>query len=314
MTINSENQKIRDAELIVETAISLSEVTAGKSVRLWHKFQASLMFSRMILTYISILHYTPGSSFFGPIREFHIWDLSTQASLARNLIETYLTLFYLTIERVDRDELELRKLLWSYHETSEKIKMLEAAIPDSTNIIHLKASRKIDEDRISSNVAFAKISAAKQKNLLQKDQCKTKSNTEICKSAGISEKYFRSIFKYLSNFTHSSPLSISQMDALRKFDPEALHVFLHVLNISTGFMAVAMGDFRKLNSKMRFKFDSNILRTIRIWRGVHKWDLPSVSRRAEQAAPNERKGKGISPRIFVLEHGIATKRSEDIKD
>ena len=207
-----------------------------------------------------------------------IWDLPTQASLSRNLIETYLTFFYIGIEKVDSDEKELRMFLWKYHEINEKIKMLEVGIPDSQNIPDLIKSRKLAKERLTSNSAFIKLLPGKQKELLQKDQSKTKSNIEICKSAGISEKYFRMNFKYLSNFTHSSPLSISQMDDSRVFNPDALFLFQNVLNISAGFMAAALSDYRKLNSKVKFKFDLNTLRTIRIWREVHKWDLETALR------------------------------------
>ena len=282
---NSVDEKIRVAEDLLRSAISLSEITTGKPVRLWHKFQASLLFSRMLLTYLSILRYTPNSSLFQPIGELRVWDLPTQASLARNLIETYLTLFYLAIEQVDREERDLRKLFWNYHESSEKIKMLEAVVPDSENIEALKTSQKIQREMICSNAVFRDFSAGKQKQLLRKDQSKTKSNIEICKSAGINERYFRSIYKYLSNFTHSSPLAISQMDTSREFNKEALPVFLHVLNVATGFLAVAMGDFRKLNPKVRFRFDPVILRTVRIWRGVHEWELPHESPKGVGESP-----------------------------
>src|SRR5437762_12583249 len=95
MKIPETNETIQSLESLCECAIRLSGNTQGRSGVTWRVMIASLVFSKITLNIISILRLTPGSTFSKSVGGMQVWDLSSVASLSRNLVETYLTLQYM---------------------------------------------------------------------------------------------------------------------------------------------------------------------------------------------------------------------------
>ena len=106
--------KTRTIDNLCHCTMTLSSKTAGRSGVSWREQQASLIFAKLCITCISFLKLIPKSSFFTATKGLNIWDLSSAASLARNIIESYCVLYYVGIDKPSDSEIEFRELLWEY--------------------------------------------------------------------------------------------------------------------------------------------------------------------------------------------------------
>ncbi len=259
------------ADSICDASIALSKQTAGIETDSWHNIEASIIYAKIVISYLSVLRFIPKSKYYGPIGEFEVWDLSSPASITRSIIEAYFCLFYISVEDVSNEEKEKRKLLWLYHEKNERLKMLKTALPHSKYIGEIYDDKERHKNKLVTQAWFQKLKPGRQKELLNKDVSKLDGNIEICIKAGINESYYRSIFKYLSSFAHTSPLSISQLDSMKINKNEGKFLFGHIANIASGFSAIALGDFTKLFPEQSL-YNSKITEYISIWKEVMQWE------------------------------------------
>src|SRR6476661_10728671 len=88
---------------MAECLMRLSNGTQGKSTD-WRGVQVSLVFGKLCVTCISFLRIIPTSGFCGQAKGLDLWDLSSAASLCRNLIEAYCMFAYIGSEPDDDED------------------------------------------------------------------------------------------------------------------------------------------------------------------------------------------------------------------
>ena len=261
------------ADILADFSMELSIKTTGIYTESWQQKEASIIYSRILLTYISILRYTPQSKYFTKIIGYKIYDISTQAILTRSLLESYLTLFYLSIENVPEDEKAFRKALWEYHDSAERVRILSLINPVSEKLTLLEKEKEERKKAVKNCSIYKGFELNRQKNLITKDRSKYLDNTEISKRAGISAEYYKSIFKYLSNFTHCSPMGIAQFDAtIKKGGSVDYQLFFYIRNIASGIAARSISDYQSLFEDTTVQIPDHIGRIITIWKGIHTWN------------------------------------------
>jgi hypothetical protein len=263
------NEAIQSLETISFCAVKISGRTEGRQNVSWHMMMASLAFGRLALNGLSILRLCPGSSLYAP-GQFQTWDLPSVSSLSRNLVETYLALHYFTRTNLPAGELRLRKNVWRYHETCERIKMLQSGVPNSVGLPKLEHQMSQLKHELEKNPLFTALSKDKRKRVLRGEDAKLETSEQLCASAGVSEGYYDSIFKYGSNHTHSTPFSFAQMDGFKANNISSRRVFHTSLNTSTGSIAVGIRDYLKLCPDQLPLMDSKEKRLVDLWAGILK--------------------------------------------
>lgn len=223
-------------EAMVPELIRLSAHPAGSNGS-WLEMQACAVLTKIGLTALSSLYFIPGSSRFNG----ELWDISTLATLSRSIFETYCILHYFTDEGISEEEQELRQLAWRHHEKREQIKMLEWHNPASVYISEVQEKKAELEKRISDKEPEKKLfnRATNDKNGL------LKSKFDICKDAGINERFYLSTYKWLCSFTHPTPFGINFLHNNHAGGDKAEELIDIVVQITTGFMAFSIRDFLK---------------------------------------------------------------------
>jgi hypothetical protein len=178
--------KTKTLDKLCHCALALSSKTEGRSGVSWLEQQASLVFAKLCITCISFLKLIPKSSFFTFTKGLSIWDLSSAASLARNIMESYCVLYYVGIDKPSEGEREFRELLWEYHDAFERHEMLRISLPSSANLSDIAALFETVKGRLQNSPYFKKLSPGHQENLLRGNDFKILSNVVLCKRAGIS--------------------------------------------------------------------------------------------------------------------------------
>ena len=234
-----------------------------------------MIFARNCLTCVSLLRLIPISSFYRPVEKLDAWDLPSVASLVRNIIETYHVFFYIT-EEVSDAEREARVALWRFHETAERLKALQLGVPSSKGIEQLTNEYSKRRARLERSSFFQSLPKKQRANLLNARDSKFSSQSEIAERAGVSRKYLASCYKYCSNFTHTSPMAISMLNAFRAGTPEGRQRFKYVSELATAFMALTIRDFLCLVPDQRELIDRDTWDIIQLWDGVLRdWERNS---------------------------------------
>lgn len=265
-------ESVQTLETLCHCAIDLSSKTQGRPTSNWQLLEGSIIFGKTCLTCISLLRLIPISSFYLPAHKIHAWDLPSVVSLVRNIIETYHVFFYVT-EKVSDSECEAREALWRFHETAERLEMLRLAVPSSAGVGQLTKEYSKRKARLETSPFFQSIPNRQRTNLLNARDSKFSSKAEIAIRAGISRRYLASCYKYCSNFTHTSPMSIAMMNAFRAGTPEGRERFKYVSDLATAFLGLTIRDFVRLVPDHGMQIDEETWDVIRIWEGTLKdWD------------------------------------------
>jgi hypothetical protein len=260
-------ESVQTLESLCHCAILLSTRTQDRPTSSWQLIEGSIIFARNCLTCISLLRLIPISSFYRPVEKLDAWDLPSVTSLVRNIIETYHVFFYI-IEDVPDAEREAREALWRFHETAERLKALRLAVPSSKGINQLENEYSKRKARLEASAFFQTLPKKQRVNLLDGRDSKFSSQREIAERAGISRKYLASCYKYCSNFTHTSPMAVSMMNAFRAGTAEGRQRFKYVSELATAFMALTIRDFVRIAPDQRDSIEPKIWDTIQIWEGV----------------------------------------------
>lgn len=242
-------RKLNDLESLCEAAINLSNSTQGREVDTWREEYASYIFSKVCLTTISILKLLPKSSY-TKINNFDVWDISSVCTLVRSLIETFFIFYYVAIDEADKDELDFRFIIWHYHEKCERIKMLEwIGSNNHQQIEELKSRKNKLREDLSKNTFFQRLKSENHKDLKNISEGKIGiflSNSTISKRAGISLNYYKAVYKYLSNYTHTHPLSVSVLFKFNAEEDESKMLFKVAIDYCTGFLSLAIRNFVRI--------------------------------------------------------------------
>mgnify|MGYP003664959921 FL=1 len=177
--------------------------TDGRGIR------ASGIFTRQTLTAFSLKKIMPRPSS-NSHHESTLWDISTIASLARNLLEGYLAIYYFGIESVSSEEAELRFFLLQLHRNVEWYEIIKGSNPQDPSLEEYEEGIPKQKARVKEH-SFLKIltDAQKSKALRGNEMYKTKADFErdvsICRN-------LRRDYRYLSNLVHPLPFSIERID------------------------------------------------------------------------------------------------------
>jgi hypothetical protein len=262
-------------ERLCDFAIELSNGKTGRDTD-WRNEQISLAFAKLGVTCASFLRLIPDSAYFGPAKGITVWDLSSAASLCRNIMESYYVLRYL-VKDLEEEEAAFRKLLWHYHKASERHKMLAAALPDSSRWAQVVEARDKLRNELKENPHFLTLGPELQVKLLKGDKFKVHANDQLSREAGISVDYYHSQYKYCSAFVHSAPFSISALADLEAVTPEARTRFRTLVGIATGYMAVGIRDFCECFPYQKATLPADIRECISYCEEILKWeDLPGL--------------------------------------
>lgn len=269
-------QDLRTLETLCQTAMNLSITTDERVVSSWREEYASYIFTKICVTTIAVLKLLPKSAYYVVTNNIEIWDISSVCTLARSLIDTYNIFHYLIIEEVDEDELKFRFALWKLHSKCERLKMLELIKSTSHELNKLKEDIKLLKKELMGTKFYQRLDFQKCKKLKDFRLGKKSiflTNSQICKKAGISPDYYNAAYKYLSNYVHTYPFSISQIAAFKAGDTKSLALLEGAINYCTGYLCLAIRDFVKVFPDQLSNLASDIIKIIKNWEYILKFEL-----------------------------------------
>jgi hypothetical protein len=191
----------------VESAIVSSHKAAGIDAGP-RRFWGSVLFTRVCTISVSILWLCPRSKV---NTDGTHWDFGSIASLARNLFECALQLFYLAIEPLSEDEWLARLKVMQLHDCLERFRMFRAFDPNDPQLKMFEEQANELRAILEKNLYFVTLSEKLQKNLLKGERSSIITQDEILQRMGEFDEGTRGYYRFLSSHAHSFPLGFYRM-------------------------------------------------------------------------------------------------------
>jgi len=224
---------------------------------------------------MTLLRLIPSSSSFSSAGQWAVWDLTSIASLCRNLIEDYYVLCYLINAPANEGEREFIQALWKYHEQHNREKMLSTGVSNSIHLPNVSDELNTRLQTLKITTKFQSLPEKHRNNLIKGKSFKLESAIELSKKAGISECYYRTEYKYCSNFSHCSPFAIFQLDQFKAGSEKALELLEPLIFSASAFSAISIRDFIKIMPDQNHELSDALHDKIKLYEEVLKWKNPA---------------------------------------
>lgn len=207
-----ENKLILDLERLTEVGFFLSQNFGKESTSDLRKRLSSIFLSKAIPNSISILKLIPGSNFSKAKVPDDFYDFSSIGALVRNFIELTNQHFYFCLQDVSQIECNFRLVLYRLHQIKELQKII-AQFSDSKDnrFQQLESEYSTKRNELLSNIFFLSLSQGIQKDLRNGKKPMHLNNQEIIALRSQKLNLFQGMYKLLSNYTHTSPLSLNHI-------------------------------------------------------------------------------------------------------
>lgn len=191
-------------DLFVRSTV-LSRACMGIKSPTNQHYWGSVLFTRLCVLAASLIFLLPRSRW--SVKRLDHWDLTSAATLTRNIIECYFNFYYLCVEiKDDNEEWRCRWNLLNLHDCTSRIQLF-SLIKDEEEVNGFKAQREELVKRLLANAFFNSLPEKRRNHLLKGDKAYLCSLEDMAEKKGISRDNFKYMYKFLSIQTHSFPAS-----------------------------------------------------------------------------------------------------------
>lgn len=233
-----EGSYLEDFEKLVDIGRELSHQFKGLNSPTRRLQLSTITLAKIIDNSYSILRLIPSSSFNDNNLDY--FDFPSIASLCRDLIEACNLSWYLSFEKISKEEEDLRFDLYDLHDTTELLKIFNFLKFSISEIQYLTNQQEELLNKVKKNPEFLKLNIDNRKKILNNKQAGLYTQFGIAEERKINLDTFNGIYKLLSNQTHTFPSSLKLLTFSRVHDEKdslLVHITLLVLNYCSMFLA-----------------------------------------------------------------------------
>ncbi|MBH2010699.1 MAG: hypothetical protein I8H71_13430 [Xanthomonadaceae bacterium] len=233
-------------ERLLKAAMRVSQGVGG--IKTSNRYiRATQLFTRLTVGSYTFVRLLPSNTTTRDRVEF--WDWPSVACVARNLVETYHTFYYLIDPKLSESEVEMRIDLMHLHLNSEKYRLYKELKPGAEILKGFEVGLPKDKERLKNNAIFRKLSEGRQSELLKGRAAMHLTHAEIAEALPFIDRYFRPIYRLFSIHVHSAPMSFQAQSNERargdENDAERMYITL-AIQIVLKYLSAAMLDMARL--------------------------------------------------------------------
>jgi hypothetical protein len=179
-----------------------------------------------------------------------IWDLPSTYVIARSLIEAHDKFLYVASSKIPEPEAEFRILLWKYHATKHRYRMLKELRSQRPELEMYKQEASGLFNEIISHHVFTTLEESKQKSIQAQ---KIDSNNTVdyhftkeqrCNAFGLDLNFYNTAIMHLSQYVHLYPFALEELIQFRAGSEEALSQMIRSLQYALPFLTRVANEFR----------------------------------------------------------------------
>lgn len=198
-----------------------------------------------------------------------LWDLSSTSTLARALVETYDALAYVALGSISSEERQFRLLLWEFHDSSRRVKMLESIGSSDPRYFEIVLKEQKLYERILVHPFLINTSKDVQKKIADRDPPPYHlTKRERCAMYQISFDYYNAVTMHLSQYVHTLPFAVHQLFAFKAGTPEALQLMSLPMQYALPFLSRAVQGIKSMFRLVAPEPSSIVHDSIAVWSGL----------------------------------------------
>ena len=198
------NESLKRFDTVISAATAISQGAADRPSPTSRHYYASVLFTRLCANGISLLYISPRSRLVKPI--FEHWDFAAIASLSRNLIDCYLTFYYLCVDEISQDEWDCRWNVFNLHDCLRRRKLFEHFGSSPEELASWDECAEELRSRLTNNPFFCSLRRHLQSDCLKAKSAFLLSQDDLIARMGLNVSKFRGYYVFLSSQVHSYPL------------------------------------------------------------------------------------------------------------
>ena len=217
---------------------------------------ASALFAKINLGALSITKLLPKDSEVLPREKTIVMDperfcdVSSIASLCRNLVEASNLLYYFGIEEVSAEEIQLRLQIGDYQAVKGSIAVFHLVNYKGERLEELQQELTKLKTALKSSLAFMELPSRTRKQILDGRTTATISHREIADRRGLAADRFSADYRHLSGHVHSNAYALLDLLAGRKLGgPMTVEIresLLAMIREATRYLAMTCQDMMRL--------------------------------------------------------------------
>lgn len=198
------DKSLKSFDAVISAATAISQGAAGRPAPTSGHYYASVLFTRLCTNGVSLLYVAPRSRLVSAT--FEHWDFTAIASLVRNLIEIYLTFYYLCIDAISDEEWDCRWNIFNLHDCLRRRKLFEHFGSSPEELTTWDEQAEELRGRLTRNPFFCSIKDQVKADYLKAKRAFILSQDDLVARMGLNVTKFRGVYIFLSSQVHSYPL------------------------------------------------------------------------------------------------------------
>jgi hypothetical protein len=188
-------------------------------------------------------------------------DHSSIAVLCRAIIESSIMYWYL-MEEVSDEEWQFRLLVMNIHDTASRTRLFKMFIAEEADA--QRAILKTLRDELTALPLFKKRSEQQRAKMRGGEMIYVNGMRSVVGSMDFDEKYFDSVYNYLSAYAHSLPLSYFRDGDYHDFNEEFWRRTFSQYALHHAWVMMVRVGLREMEaSKLESQFDPELVKEIR---------------------------------------------------
>lgn len=227
----------KELDSLINIGVKVSNNLAGTKVRHRSESYADIIFTKLLSHAISLKKLSPSPK----SSRSELWDYPSACSVARCIIEAYDVLEYIALSKISEVEKDFRILVWKLHDYHRRYSMLEAI---KSNMPQVESIRE-DSDELQTEVVLHRCFLRTKKDYQKRIRngnapsflC---SHKELNEKNGINHEYYTIVTMMLSQYVHTLPIAIHQLQYFKAGTSDAIHMSAMPIQYSLPFVARAI--------------------------------------------------------------------------
>jgi hypothetical protein len=246
---------LKDFNRLLHATFQLS-VKLNRLVGDSRKQIASALFAKINLGALSVTKLLPKDSEILPREKTIVMDpdrfcdVSSIASLCRNLVEASNLLYYFGIEEVSAAEIQLRLQIGDYQAVKGSIAVFHLVNYKGERLEELQQELAKLKTALESSPAFMELASRTRKQILDGRTAATISHREIASRRGLAADQFSADYRHLSGHVHSDAYALLDLLAGRRLGgPMTVQIresLLAMIREATRYLAMTCQDMMRL--------------------------------------------------------------------
>jgi hypothetical protein len=229
---------VSELEMFISVGMKVSQHLVGTAPDTPHQSYADPIFTKLLCHAISLHRLSPKLD---ASQAHELWDMPSACAIARCIIEAHDVLEYISFADISDEERSFRLLIWKLHDQQRRSSMLKSIQSQDprANEIHARSAELAKE--AERHPWFPKISKRIQGHIRSGDAPSyLLSHKDLNAVNGVNHEYHVAATMMLSQYVHTLPIAVHQLQDFKAGTPEALHLSSMPIQYSLAFMARAI--------------------------------------------------------------------------